>query len=444
MDEYIDGFFPRYLRQWSLMGWGLLILLYIRFADVALYIYKDYPKIRKQKETLYIYNIEVTNSTNIQTDIPTDPFPLEKTSSSSSVPFSYLKRVDGSPIPKNMQVTSRDTYTMPQKLSTINYQIEQLPTFYEEHVVTVDTGDIEPYKPCDKCLLAITPIDYDSLPFVGVNDTVLYYVEFTPSYFPPCIKITKCPKWIFDENDMYIITGATSEQVHSSINLLDSIIKRRIDIPIIFIDFGIDIKGMSLIIETLLFLDRIRTDRGIYLPSFYRKLDLSKQSIFTKKNNQFDFQAIQAYIQLSILKETEGKGWWIDPSIEIKDLFFNHMNELNNRGIVSLGLPNKNIRKTISKKILNYFHIPYENTVLNKNSCSITIIGFNYKIPIIRDTIIPLYTSCLLNKTCYIPIYTNPVNTTSTPLLITPLLYHYNITNNCNTFNEPIDWLLTK
>ncbi|KAK8807365.1 hypothetical protein WA158_004124 [Blastocystis sp. Blastoise] len=279
------------------------------------------------------------------------------------------------------------------------------------------------YSFCNDCILAKTPVDYNKLHFAGYQNEKMKYVQFPPKTFPSCVLTTKLPKYTFGKEDIYIITGSSSNHFQPNINLIYSIIEQRLDIPIIFIDFGLTVDEVHHLMNIFLFIDTIRKSYNINLPSFYRKVDWKSMNNWMKKGQRVEIMAAKAIIQVDILEETEGKGWWLDAGDEIIDGFFNMTSELYKYGFKS---------RLSGGTIKQYTH---NKTI--ECPCSSGVTGLNWNNTIIRNYIAPLWRECSFDIHCHSPEGSNFYNHRQDQASLTWLVHHYRIQNACIANRKP-------
>ncbi|KAK8812250.1 hypothetical protein WA158_007484 [Blastocystis sp. Blastoise] len=286
------------------------------------------------------------------------------------------------------------------------------------------------YTFCDGCLLARIPVDYTQLPFAGDHNEKMKYVEFPPKLFPSCVLTTKLPKYTFGKEDIYIVTGSSSNHFQPNINLIYSIIEQRLDIPIIFIDFGLTIDEVHHLMNIFLFIDTIRKSYNINLPSFYRKVDWKSMNNWMKKGQRVEIMAAKAIIQVDILEETEGKGWWLDSGDEIIESFFKKTVYLNKYGFVSLR-SGGSIKQYTHNKTIEWFHFNDTEYIYRQPPCSSGVTGLNWNNTIIRNYIAPLWRECSFDINCHSPEGSNFYNHRQDQASLTWLIHHYRIQNAC-------------
>lgn len=216
-------------------------------------------------------------------------------------------------------------------------------------------------------------------------------------------------------------------------NLLYSIIKQRLDVPLVFIDFGLTEAQQKTLFSFFHFLHQIRLHQHVLLPSYYRKIAYNQLTEWLSAPRREVIMALKAIIQVDIWEECQGKGFWLDASDEVNARFFDIVEYLNAYGFVS-PMSYGRIKQYTHQGMIDWFGFEHTEFIFQRTPCSSGITGINYKNRTVWEKVALRWRECSYDQTCHTPKGSSFSNHRQDQASLTWLVHYYNITNACGRY----------
>ncbi|KAK8798840.1 hypothetical protein WA158_007924 [Blastocystis sp. Blastoise] len=253
---------------------------------------------------------------------------------------------------------------------------------------------------------------------------------------PEYVSTTNLPRMKLDAGEFLAITSADDNSIDYAVNLIYSIADYNINVPVLFIDFGLSRSNLQKLWKCFDFIHNHREYQK-YVLFYYKKVNWYRFILHSRHDYYVTKTAVRSVVLVDSLQEVKSRCIWFDPNSEILDHFDKITDALEQYGFVS-PLFGSTLSAYIRPETLDELDAEVDFSLLQKPLCSAGIYGFDYNNHDVYTKIASTLRHCAYGIQCYNPANSTHLNNRYDESIITYLAYKHQVPLACSNFGDDV------
>ena len=290
------------------------------------------------------------------------------------------------------------------------------------------------------------PLEYDydnityPIPFNQLySDHRTHYVNYGKEdpRFPPYIGLGDVSDDSFNEDNLVVVTGSSENHLLANVNMMYSVIYTNCELPIVFVDFGLEEEGLDYLIRNMKIMHRIHLKLNSTAKLYYRKFDFSHFPEWVDINDRevrgaYTWKVVSYF---DVLNQTKRMIVWSDGGNLWSHSILKDTNRMAEEGLYT-PYSGDSLQRWVHGKSKNF--LKSNNMVRKvfdgKGMCTGGYILVNYyNEKAMNDVIFPLL-QCAYTRKCISPLNTSRKNHRQDQAILSALVHSAKISSSCGRF----------
>lgn len=304
---------------------------------------------------------------------------------------------------------------------------------------------LERYHGIVVSLLCYLSIEYDypdieyPIPFnVLYNNPSTHYVRYGKrnSLIPSFVGLGDVSHFAFKESNFIIVTGSSQNHIIPNMNMMLSAVYANCNVSMVFVDFGLDRRGLVLFTSVMTLIHSIHTTLHSPARLYYRKFDFSHFPQWMSLDDRAvrGGYAWKVISYCDVLMQTQAVVVWSDGGNLWMDDITKDLMKVKENGIFS-PYSGDTVQKWVHGKTSQFLlgnHM-LRKLKINKGMCTGGYVLIDYhNANAMNNVVLPLL-QCVYTRKCVTPLGTSRKNHRQDQAVLTALIHSANINGACSS-----------
>ncbi|KAM7454437.1 hypothetical protein BLSTO_04806 [Blastocystis sp. subtype 1] len=255
------------------------------------------------------------------------------------------------------------------------------------------------------------PIPFNTL----YNDPSTHYVNYGErnALIPSFVGLGDVSPLAFEESNYIIVTGSSQNHVIPNVNMLLSAVYANCNVSMVFVDFGLDRRGLTLLTSTLTLIHSIHTALHSPAELYYRKFNFAHfpQWMSLQDNAIRGGYAWKVISYYDVLEQTQAVVVWSDGGNLWMDDITQDLKRVKENGIYS-PYSGDTIQRWVHGKTRAFLagHHMLRKLMINKGMCTGGYVLMDYNNAYAMNNVVLPLLQCVYTRKCVAPLGTSREN----------------------------------
>lgn len=278
------------------------------------------------------------------------------------------------------------------------------------------------------------PIPFNTL----YNDPSTHYVNYGErnALIPSFVGLGDVSPLAFEESNYIIVTGSSQNHVIPNVNMLLSAVYANCNVSMVFVDFGLDRRGLTLLTSTLTLIHSIHTALHSPAELYYRKFNFAHfpQWMSLQDNAIRGGYAWKVISYYDVLAQTQAVVVWSDGGNLWMDDITQDLKRVKENGIYS-PYSGDTIQRWVHGKTRAFLagHHMLRKLMINKGMCTGGYVLMDYNNAYAMNNVVLPLLQCVYTRKCVAPLGTSRENHRQDQAVLTALIHSAKIPAACSS-----------